>query len=134
MRTKLENFSTTGNRTNWYKKVTSVDTQVNNGYAFDGIFLKKEAEIELNDGDVIIEKCPRGSNKHRWNAGVIYKVINNRLEKIGKEYDWGEEFLSFRDKVAEILNEQVKNEPANPLKDFSDDELIAELKRRNIIL
>ena len=117
---------TSGRRKSWYKKVNSVDTKKTNGYAFEGDFLS-EGEHDLNEGDIIIEKVPAGSVKDGGFGANIYRVGND-LELVTQYQTWSKNFLSFRDKVAELLNEKP-----NPLVAFSDDELMCEVIARGLI-
>lgn len=122
---KSEHYS--GNRKSWYKAVESVDQTKGNGYAFSGNFVPTNQEIEYPEGTIIIECQPTGSVKHGGKMGVIHRVTNEGLESIG-EYDYEKEFLSFRDAVAEFVSS-----PVNPLAEYTDDDILAEAKRRGLI-
>jgi hypothetical protein len=133
MRLKIEGYSTSGGRKSWFKSIDSVDLTKTNGYAFDGDFLLANTEVELPVGAVVIECVPTGSIKYSGKEGRAYVVDEKeenglRLELEG--YDWRKEFLSFRDSVAELVN----NSEVNPLAEFSDEDLLAELESRGIAI
>jgi len=122
---EIRNETNSGRRTGWTRRVTAVDVTKSNGYAFEGEFLN-EGEVDLNPGDVLIQKNPMGSVKNAWHEGVCIVVDNNgNLHDVGDKYDWKEQFLSFRNLVAEQLGTQQ-----NPLAGFSDEEITAEYQRR----
>jgi hypothetical protein len=129
MRTRitLEGHGTSGNRSSWYKKVNGVDVEKSNGYALDGDFLNARQEYDLEVGSIIVECRPGGSVKHQEKTGYIYVVGKDGVEEIDGSWDWKNEFLSFRDRVCELLNAE-KDE--NELEDFIDEKLIEELIRR----
>jgi hypothetical protein len=131
MRIKIDDYRTSGRRSSWWKHVTNVDTSKSNGYAFDGEFLAAETEYDLPVGSIVIECRPDGSVKNSSKIGYIYEVRQdeNELACISHSYDWRGEFLSFRDLVADKINQ----EPPNPFSDFSNEEILAEAKRRELI-
>lgn len=126
MRFKIKSEYYSGNRKSWYKAIESVDQTKTNGYCFDGEFVKADIEIEYPEGTIIIECRPTGSVKNGGKLGVIHTVTSKGLEEIA-EFDYKRNFLSFRDAVADLINE-----PVNPLAEFSDDALLAEIKRRGL--
>jgi len=143
MRVIFKKQSASGKRYSWAKKITSVDSSKENGYAFDGDFLK-QGENNLSIGDIIIEKYPVGSAKNGYNLGVVYKVaeatddtifenekdyweVTSRENmQILETFVWETEFLSFRDFVSSVLNNNKENE----LTKYTLEELEAEINRR----
>jgi len=72
MRTKLVPTTTSGNRKSWFKKITAVDQDCKNGYAFAGEFIPDGVEVDLSKGDVVIECRPEGSVKNGHKEGFAY--------------------------------------------------------------
>lgn len=102
VRMTLPSITASGGRRGWFKLVTSVDKSKTNRYAFEGEFLKSEVEIDLPIGAVLISKDPTGTLKNGGFDGYIYVVEASEL-CYDEKMDWGRNFLSFRDKVAEYL-------------------------------
>jgi len=127
MRIKLTNHNNSGRRNSWWKKVTSVDTAKTNGYAIGGDFLPVNKELDLSNGDILIEVRPTGSVNHSGKEGYIYIIENDELVEI-THHNWLNNFLTIRDKLANLLGEVP-----NPFSKFSDDELLAEAKTRGLI-
>jgi len=140
----IPSYFTSGSRKSWYKHVTAVDSSKTNGYAFDGDFVKDEVMLEF--GSIIIEKRPHGSVKNGYWSWVIYEVAEKITPNTIEIDSWdevtsienlnllhvfpSEKFLSFREKVSELLSSEEKSEKSNPLSEFSIEELEAELERR----
>lgn len=135
IRFRIVNETNSGRRSGWTKHVTAVDTSKHNGYAFDGPFLRA-GENELPVGSIIIQKNPEGSVKNGWDSARCYVVTADGLETVSDGMDWREDFLSFRDVVAEYLargQEKAAPAAAHPeLAKFTDLELVAEMIRRGI--
>lgn len=93
-----------GRRRGWGKVVTSVDSGKTNGYAFEGTFLQ-DGECDLPIGTVVVEMVPGGSIQ---NSRKMFRAATVRAEGVGLEdaplYE-REQFLSFRDYVAELVAE-----------------------------
>ena len=89
-------------RESWARLVTSVDKTKEDGYAFRGRFLYSRQETDLVLGSVLVQKIPIGSARSydwEWNAGVVtHEGIKWDETRYGKR-----RFLSFRDRVAEML-------------------------------
>ncbi|MCD5326164.1 MULTISPECIES: hypothetical protein [Pontibacillus] len=70
----------------WIKKVRKIDTSKTNGYAFEGDFLKTDAENLIKDTDFIVEKtCGniyfyRGNNKEDCVEGSRDNFVSFVLE------------------------------------------------------
>ena len=129
MRFNVPEETASGRRTSWCKHITSVDTSKSNGYAFDGSFLKNNVLTELPEGSVIVQVYPCGSVKNGYQRGRLFRIEGEELVEHIDE-DWRDSFLLIRDKAEELLG----NQPASPLAGFSDEDLIAEIKRRGICL
>lgn len=107
----------------WAKVVNKVDVSKTSGYAFEGYFLPKAGETEINQSDVIISVGWHGSAKNGNKVAKIFVAKEDSLEEI-EEMDY-RNIISVRDAVVELLDQQP-----NPLAKFSKEELIAELERR----
>ena len=129
-RIKIGMARNSGNRIGWMKHVTSVDTTKTNGYAFDGDFIPNDTEFEIPAGAIVVACNPEGSVKNNWKSGHIYRVESDgSLTPIESDFNWRKEFLTLRDKVAELVNK----EKPNPLTKYSDIEIMKEAKRRHLI-
>lgn len=127
-RIRIKNETNSGRRVGWTKHVTGVDVSKTNGYAFSGSFLNDGKEYDLPTGSLIISVQPEGSVKHGWKSAALFQVgSNGELTEIDKGYDWYQNFLSFRDLVAEHFGEIDK------FSDFSDEEILAEAKKRGLV-
>ena len=105
VRVKIQNETASGRREGWTKLVTGVDTTITNGYAFAGDFLRDGAEHDLPVGAILVQCNPQGSVKNGWKSGVCLRVQadGSLLRLHNKDYDWRDDFLSFRDLVADEL-------------------------------
>lgn len=122
----------------WRKLLTEVDREQSNGFAFKGEWLRAGERAELEVGSFILCYDEVGSMKN-WNPVVrLFKVgaeNENGLEEVyhweGKihERSWA---LAVRDEIAAILAKAQGQEPeeGSSLASISDEELIAELRRR----
>ncbi len=119
----------------WRKHLEGVDTEKTNGYAFIGNWLRAGERAELEVGSFILCYDEDGSMKHWYPVVRLFKVVENGLEEVyhwkgdPRERSWA---LAVRDEIAAILAEAQGQEPeeVNMLASISDEELIAELKRR----
>ena len=97
-------------RRGWVKVVTDVDTTKSNGYAFEGEFLR-EGEIDLPVGSIIVEKDVGGSANRPtwwWSVGTVTAegeiAWDKEDESKYRRMMWEPtQFLSFRDRVAELV-------------------------------
>lgn len=162
IRTKLIPHVASGKRESWFKHVTSVDKSVDNGYAFHGTFIPVRQEVELPVGAVVIECVPVGSVKHASKEGWIYVVTDTpsphgpdsasskyqphlrRLPQLDVAWDWRADFLSFRDRVAELVEaaKDVQDDEVAQaietvhkvwLQSASDEQLLAECRKRGLL-
>ena len=139
-RVRIECPTASRRRTGWTKLVTSVDKSKSNGYAFEGEWLD-DGEYDLPVGAVVIAKAPGGSRSRPYDIGLCYRVTEDGLVQTNEDagqswehgHNWRESFLTFRDHVAEQLALMGDVEPTNPLAEYSDDEILAEARRRGLI-
>lgn len=128
-----------GRKKTWRKLLTGVDKTKTNGYAFIGEWLREGERAELKIGSFILCYDEDGSLKHWYPVVRLFKVVEDGLEEVYRwegrthERSWA---LAVRDEIAAILAEAEGWEPEeiSPLANISDDELIAELKRRGYIV
>ena len=134
VRVKIQNETASGRREGWTKHVTSVDTTIANGYAFAGDFLRNGAEHDLPVGAILIQCNPQGSVKNGWKTGVCLRVqADGTLLRLHKStYDWRDDFLSFRDLVAEKL--ATATEPDFDALKAERDRLIARIEEIDAII
>lgn len=96
-----------GRRVGWIKAVTAVDTSKNNGYAFDGSFLR-DGYADVPEGGILVEQFPTGSVKHAGKGGVAYRVEGGEMIEFARVDDWfGPDFFAFRDAVANAISAPV---------------------------
>lgn len=85
----------------WAKLITSVDDTKQNGFAFEGNFLKKEGEMQVDVGGVILSVGFKGS----WNNGClwgrVYQVTSSGLKKIYEDYYAN--IISIREEVSKSI-------------------------------
>jgi len=120
----------------WRKLLTQVDKNQPNGFAFIGEWLRAGERAELEVGSFILCYDEAGSMKN-WHPVVrLFKVgVENDLDEVFRwegnvrERNWA---LAVRDEIAAILAEAQGQGPeeGSPLASISDEELIAELRRR----
>ena len=140
-RVKIVNGRTRGKR-QWHKHVTAVDKSKDNGYAFEGEFLN-DGEHDLPVGAIVISKDPNPSRRDPYGAiarcmrvepdGTLTTTNRQESKSWLDGQDWNEEFLSFRDHVAEQLAVSQGQPAPNPLAGFTDEEIVAEAKRRGLM-
>ena len=119
----------------WRKLLTQVDKTKANGFAFIGDWLRAGERAELEVGSFILCYDEPGSMKNWYPVVRLHKVVENGLEEVYcwegnvRERSWA---LAVRDEIAAILAEAQGQEPeeGSPLASISDEELIAELRRR----
>lgn len=117
----------------WAKRVDSVDTSKNNGYAFVGEWVEKGTIDEPAQPGLYLTGITRGSNKYQT---TTYRFI--RMDSDGNLHDTGivdnDETrgwaLRVREQVKSLLADIQNLETANPLADFTTEQLRAELERR----
>jgi hypothetical protein len=124
--------TSSGRRKGWIKHVTACDSSKTNGYAFDGDFLDADREVELPIGAILVRVDPEGSVKNNWQSGHVLRLeADSSLSELTEgNPDWRNDFLSIRDIVCEALN----TPPPNPLAEFSDEALLAEVRGRGLSL
>jgi len=114
----------------WAKIVEKVDVTRANGYAFVGEFVRGKVEVEV--GKHILVFGVRGSNKRNNPFVELHRVDPDGLSLVYQAGPLCEQWaLDVRDDIARIVNESP--EEVNPLAGFSDDEILAEARRRGLI-
>jgi len=115
----------------WLKRVTGLNKERLNGYSIEGEFVKPP--FYCVPGDVILDCSKVGSRKH---VECIYTVMRVRedghFEEVGR-YDAGEERRGWAPEVWPFIEEALGQERPNPLAAFSDEELLAEVRRRGLL-
>ncbi len=86
----------------WAKKIISVDCTKKDGFAFIGEFLGW-GEVELCEGDVVLQAGMIGSYNNAVYTGIVCQVIEGELTEIDS-YNYKREFVSMRNKIEELLN------------------------------
>lgn len=131
VRIEITNTTASGRRRGWTKLVTSVDKSKTNGYAFEGEFLN-EGLHEVPIGSTLVQKNPEGSVKNGYSVGRVGVVcVDGSVNWREEEPDWYKEFLLIRDMVCEALGQELAE--ATGLSAISDDELLAECRRRGLL-
>lgn len=113
VRIKYTPETASGRREGWAKIVHRVDQgPIRGAKAFDGPYLEKGIELDLEVGTLIIEVNPEGSVKNRWSSARILRLDEDGewiVEANG--FNWNSDFLSFRDQVARLLAEPQEEPP-----------------------
>jgi hypothetical protein len=113
-RISIKNETASGGRVGWTKTIKSVDKSKTNGYAFDGDFLNEGKQYDLCVGTVIVSKDPFGSARNGGHTGHIGTVEASGIMWDQKTWDWGSQFLDFRDAVVKALIEAAPKTEALP--------------------
>ena len=140
----IEQHYASGNRTSWAKTVTGLDRTQKGAKAFIGDYVR-EGEHSLPEGTIILEVRPYGSAKHPEQYAAFYKVdssaengLVNLTEQIEDENernkDWKPRFASILDEAEGYLNAAKPELAENSLAAISDADLLAEIKRRGLVL
>jgi hypothetical protein len=127
----------------WAKALTGVDCSKSNGYAFEGQFIN-EGTRELPVGTLVLYFGECGSRSRRTvdvcvtridptsNTGERQVFYVDELPQNG----WS---LHVRDRIAKLFEQPEPEQPteqsaeSNPFDQFSDEQILAEAKRRGII-
>jgi len=114
----------------WVKLLEEVDPEAKNGYGFRGRFLPQGRMADLEEGSYLLFYEEIGSRKHRKPIVSLLKVepdgtLSTAAQAAGE--DWA---FFLRGPAAAAVGAAKKN----PLAEFSDDELIAELIRRGYVV
>jgi len=122
----------------WIKKVTAVSPKGVGGYAFVGDFVRT-GTIDIEGPIVLLAATVRGSMKYHtttYNILILDSLNHLSITDIrtnDKEQGWA---LRIRDQVAALLTQVTPTstpEP-NPLTVFTNEQIIAEVHRRNLTL
>lgn len=100
-----------GRRTSWAKAVTGVSPTpgLKGAKVFVGPYLRTGEEIDLRDGQIVIEVYPGGSIKNATETarlGVV-SAKAGKIEWSSERFSWHRQFLSFRDYVQGWLNGEI---------------------------
>ena len=121
-----------GKRGSWARTVEGLVDGKKFAHGIAGRYLNEDQETDIEDGTLIVEITHAGSVKNSEEIAALYRVQGSDLHALFWTYDWRKQQLSLRDKIQELLDEGV--EPKNPLDDYSDEDLLAEVKRRGLTL
>lgn len=115
----------------WVKTITGIDKSKTNGYSLIGDFVKFPSWAAYNT--LLLDCSIDGSRNHpERNYHLLQVTQNGDLNQIYNIKNGGKDWaIKFWDKIEEYLNSEIPDE--NPLAGYSDQELIDELKRRNIV-
>lgn len=119
----------------WAKALKKVDTSKKNGYAFEGDFLRINDLAELPVGSYVLSYGKFGSRANCKPAARLQRVeangsLTDIVERTGLSESWT---LEVRDEIASIVNAEASEAAEeNLLAGFSDEELLAEIKRRGL--
>jgi len=128
-----EQTRASGRRTSWAKWFTDLALSKGAKAFIGGEYLKDGVETDLEIGTLVVEVVPTGSVKNGSNEARIYRVSADGLERTGVEVDYNTRWLTLKDEVIRLMAEETLAEKDNPLAEFSVDDLLAELRRRNAI-
>lgn len=105
----------------WVKVVAGVDKSQSNGYCFEGGFISGAVDgmVEVDDGLYIVCSIG-GSRRNQHKEYAVYKVSGDEVTQVLGWVDGRDWALKLRDKVAELLAEEV--ESVEPV-ELSADEL-----------
>jgi len=112
MRTKIILRGDARKGKQYARLVGGVDVTKTNGYAFVGDFLHENKEYDFAEGDVLLKVEAMGSWKYCKNVATILKVAGNELQEV-ESFDYDTEFLSLRDRIAEVLNSKIVEKSAS---------------------
>lgn len=114
----------------WLKKVTGLDKTRTNGYSILGEFVK--TPFYANAGDLVLDCSIGGSRKHQVKAYHLCRVEEDgsltMIEEVEHSREWA---VNFWDAIEKNLPEAKGDD--NPLAVFSDEEILAEARRRGLV-
>lgn len=113
----------------WAKVLTKVDTTKDNGYAFEGRFIKINRLAEIPDNCVVLTFEETGSVKNRLYAASLYQITDG-VREVAHTVSGNDWALRLRAKAADLINAPAPQGLSNPLAEFTTVDLIAELRRR----
>lgn len=90
----------------WAKKITSIDYEKEDGFMFEGDFLK-EGEMLLEEGDVILYVGFFGSWKNGTQLAGITQITDGKEEVIvEQDVEWRKNRVSLAEKCEELLGKK----------------------------
>jgi len=125
---KITLATASGQRVGWAKHVTKINEGQKGGYAYEGEFLRS-GQAELPVGAVLIYINPEGSVAHQYQSAKVRRVLaGGELETVREFANFRTEEPTIRRFVAELLDITP-----NPLADYTDENLLAECRRRGLL-
>ena len=122
---------------NWAKVIDNVDDTKSSGWAFDGEFIAAGGVQDVPVGSIVMVYGEKGSRANPQIEAQVYVAngdgtLSHEKTAIGRA--WAR---TLRDRVAELLTDQVENPPsglawAPDLMSYSDDAIIEEMRRRHL--
>lgn len=123
-----------GGRQSWWKHITATDASQRGGYAFAGEFLR-DGEYEFPVGALLLHVTHQGSAKSGYQVGNLYAVdADGQLREIAAGLNWREQSVSLRKAADEYLSLPPVEPAAGVLVGISNDDLLAEVRRRGLSL
>lgn len=114
----------------WTKSVVGIDRSKNNGYSLQGEFMGKDGDT-YEVSKLYLDCGIAGSRKNQEKYYNLFTVgPDGSITVIVSAKDTRGWALELWDDIEGFLN--ANTEPFNPLAQYSDAELIAEMKRRGI--
>ena len=105
----------------WAKIVSEITNTHDNAYAFKGTWLNYHSENTVAESDFILEfDC-----QHQYR---FYRADDRDNAVIGER----DSFISFRDECIKYMT-KFGSELYNPFKQFTDEEIISEARKRGLI-
>lgn len=119
----------------WAKVVHAVDETKSSGWAFEGEFIATGGIQDVTVGSVLLVYGERGSRANPRSVASVYTVNADATLSHHAEADGGAWARTLRDKVAQLLNEELLP-PWQELVDLSivpDTALLDEVRRRGLL-
>lgn len=98
-----------GGRRGWVKHVTRIDESKDDGFAFEGEFLR-EGTREVPEGALILDCWPTGSRTANRKVASLSVATENGLDEIARVEDWHSESLELRDAAIAHLSASPSRE------------------------
>ena len=115
----------------WTKSVTGLDETKKNGYSILGDFQNNNANDIYNIGGLYLDCDIHGSKKSPKKYYVLFTVLSDgtivTIDTAADGVDWA---LNLRPAIKKFLN---GTKTINPFDGFSDEEILAEAKKRGLI-
>ena len=112
----------------WIKSVTGLDETKNNGYSILGTFMRASGMDNYTIGAIYLDCGIGGSRKNQSKTYTLFRVSADGCERIAKISDSADWAMRLWPAIREVL--AIKPEAVNPLAQYSTDDLLAEIARR----